>query len=255
MVILLGREIRKRRKELRITLDQLSDRVEFSKPYISTVETGKIKNPPSDGFLRKIEKALGFESCHLIKLAYLERMPIDIREHFIGNQSQNEHLKCLLKDLAVNKQSPDKFLNYLNSSDKPGKNVSGRLVPIINKVAAGFGVDFDDLEYPPGVADEYLTCPDIFDPNSFGVRISGDSMEPKFHNGEVVVFSPSAEVNSGDDCFVRLTDPHETTFKRVYYVSDGLIKLQPLNDKYQPKVVSPDRVTGIYRAVIRYEKL
>ena len=73
--------------------------------------------------------------------------------------------------------------------------------------------------------------------------------------GEIVIFSPAVEVNSGDDCFVRFAMPHESTFKRVFFESEGNMRLQPRNDKYAPEIVDGKRVNGLYRAVVRYEKL
>jgi SOS-response transcriptional repressor LexA len=80
-------------------------------------------------------------------------------------------------------------------------------------------------------------------------------MEPKFHEGDIVVFSPASEVHNGDDCFVRFTMPHETTFKRVFFEKDQTIRLQPRNDKYPPLIIEGDRINGLYRAVLRYERL
>ncbi len=131
----------------------------------------------------------------------------------------------------------------------------GRLVPVINKVSAGYPTDFDDLDYPVGVAEDYVRCPDLHDPNAFAVRVVGDSMEPKYRQGDVVIFSPAAEVRNGDDCFVRFKSPHETTFKRVFFEGDDNVRLQPRNEKYPPIVVTGERINGIYRAIVRYESL
>ncbi len=57
----LGQIIRKKREQLNLTLDEVSSRIGFSKPYLSTIETGKVKNPPSDELLVKLEKMLEFE--------------------------------------------------------------------------------------------------------------------------------------------------------------------------------------------------
>ena len=132
---------------------------------------------------------------------------------------------------------------------------AGILVPVINKVAAGYPVDFDDMGYPVGYADDYVRCPDIHDPNAFAVRVIGDSMEPKFVEGDIVIFSPAADVQNGDDCFVRLGQPHETTFKRVFFEAEGRVRLQPRNQNYGPTMVQGERITGMYKAVIRYETL
>ena len=127
--------------------------------------------------------------------------------------------------------------------------------PIINKVSAGYPTDFDDLDYPTGIADDYVRCPDMHDPNSFAVRVVGDSMEPKYREGDIVIFSPAAEVHSGDDCFVRFVMPHETSFKRVFFESDNQLRLQPRNEKYPPAIIDGKRVNGLYKAVAKYEKL
>ena len=131
----------------------------------------------------------------------------------------------------------------------------GQIIPVINKVSAGYPVDFDDLDYPVGIADDYIRCLGINDPNAFAVRVVGDSMQPKFNEGDVIVFSPSVEVRNGDDCFVRLTSPHESTFKRIFCDDKKHIRLQPRNEKYSPMIIDAKRVNGMYRAAIKYEQL
>ncbi len=143
----------------------------------------------------------------------------------------------------------------LNVEDGKSALAAGRLVPIINRVTAGYPTDFNDLDYPVGVAEDYVRCPDLHDPNAFAVRVIGDSMEPRFHEGDIVVFSPAADVRNGDDCFIRFTQPHETTFKRVFFEADKKIRLQPRNDQYSPTIIDGKRIDGIYRAISRYEKL
>ncbi|AQT70273.1 LexA repressor [Anaerohalosphaera lusitana] len=258
----LGQIIRRRRIELNLTLDEVAAKIGFSKPYVSTVETGKVKNPPSDNFLKRLEEVLQFEKGLLQHIAHLERLPADIRRDYEAIDAENRKFRQLIKNIVEKKTDPGSIggvvsLEELGLDIEEGAKrpvTAGQLVPVINKVAAGYPVDFDDLGYPAGFADDYVRCPDLHDPNAFAVRVVGDSMEPKFNEGDIVVFSPAADVHSGDDCFVRFTMPHETTFKRVYFEDSGL-RLQPRNQNYAPRFVEGDRVNGIYRAVIRYEKL
>jgi SOS-response transcriptional repressor LexA/transcriptional regulator with XRE-family HTH domain len=136
-----------------------------------------------------------------------------------------------------------------------------RRIPIINKVSAGYPQDFTDLDYPAGIADDYCEAPpELRDENAFAVRVIGDSMEPKYHEGDVVIVSPAASLTSGADCFVRFaitgrsTDSH-ATFKRVFHDPGGLVRLQPLNERHPPTIVKPSDIAGIYRAIARYERL
>ncbi|MGB8227368.1 MAG: XRE family transcriptional regulator [Sedimentisphaerales bacterium] len=256
----LGRIIRKRRHELDITLDEVSSRTGFSKPYLSTIETGKVKNPPSDGLIRKLEEVLNFPAGELRQIANHDRMPADVRQRFEAYESENQRWRKLVQELIDKKSGKNEISKLLSKSDlqidedkstvKPG-----RLIPVINRVAAGYPVDFDDLEYPAGFADDYVRCPDIDDPHAFAVRVIGDSMEPKFIEGDIVIFSPGTEVRSGDDCFIRLSTPHETTFKRVFFEPQDNVRLQPRNEKYAPLIIEGSRINGIYKAVIKYERL
>jgi repressor LexA len=256
----LGQIIRQKREQLNLTLDEVSHRVGFSKPYLSTIETGKVKNPPSDELLKKLEKILKFESGLLLHIAHLEGLPSDIRQEYENAEAENKKWRQIVKNIIDKKSDPSKLGRILSKSDlniKEERSVlaAGRLVPVINKVSAGYPSDFNDLDYPVGIADDYVRCPDLHDPNAFAVRVVGDSMEPKFREGDIVIFSPSSEVHNGDDCFVRFAAPHETTFKRVFFEPDKKIRLQPRNDEYPPTIIEGDRINGLYRATVRYEKL
>lgn len=255
----LGQIIRKKRRLLNLTLDEVSSHVGFSKPYLSTIETEKVKNPPSDELLTKLEKLLGFEKGLLLHIAHMEKMPSDLRHHYESAEAENLRWRQFIKNLINKKTDVDKIDALLSENRlDPAKNApaltAGQLVPIINKVSAGYPTDFDDLDYPAGIADDYVRCPDVNDPNCFAVRVVGDSMEPKFREGDIVIFSPAAEVHSGDDCFIRFIMPHETAFKRVFFEQDNKLRLQPRNEKYPPVIVDGKRVNGLYLAVAKYEK-
>ena len=244
----LGQKIREKRKEMGLTLDKLSSLAGCSKPYLSTIETGKV-GAPADDLLHKLEDVLGFEDGFLVRIASMQKLPKQLRDDIEACKKENLHLKNILK--SISKQVDNIRPGFLEA----GAFDLDDFVPIINCVAAGYPVDFDDLGYPVGFADDYIKCPDLSDANSFAVRIVGDSMLPDYREGDIVVFSPSRAVNNGDDCFVRFTEPHETTFKRVYFQTGGTVMLQPRNHDYPPFVVQADRINGIYKAVRKYQSL
>jgi len=256
----LGQIIRQKREQLKLTLDEVSSHVGFSKPYLSTIETGKVKNPPSDQLLIKLEKILEFEPGLLLHIAHMEALPSDIRGKYESAEAENQKWRQFISNLIHAKSDTSQFDILLGESDLDAERsistlAAGRLVPVINKVAAGYPSDFNDLDYPVGIADDYVRCPDLHDPNAFAVRVVGDSMEPKFREGDIVIFSPAVETHNGDDCFVRFAMPHETTFKRVFFEPDDKVRLQPRNEKYSPVVIDGKRINGLYRAVIKYERL
>lgn len=132
-------------------------------------------------------------------------------------------------------------------------------VPLINSVAAGYPTEFTDLGYPARVADEYVRCPDVHDPDAFAARVVGDSMEPVYFEGDIVVFSPLKSLVSGQDCFARMEPDHSCTFKRVFFEKNpagrDVIRLQPLNNRYPPSVYLREQVAGLYAAVSVIRKI
>src|SRR4051812_11374904 len=75
----LGAKLRRQRRRLGFTLDELAGKTGISKPYLSLIETGRVPNPPSDEKLRRLEQVLGFTAGELVSQAHLQRTPRDVR--------------------------------------------------------------------------------------------------------------------------------------------------------------------------------
>lgn len=270
----LGSQLRRRRRRLGLTLDELAGRTSISKPYLSLIETGRVPNPPSDEKLRRLEQTLGFTPGELITQAHLHRTPRDVRvvlQKLMQGQAKGEGKSggvatALPPPAALNGESinlDDAYLSgvlqeLVEKSAGNVERVSTNAIPVINRVSAGYPRDFTDLSYPKGVADDYVGCPDLHDENAFAARVHGDSMTPKYREGDIVIFSPGKSPKNGDDCFVRFQDGH-TTFKRVFFESDekgnATLRLQPRNEKYRPQVVASTEITGLYKAVFKYQRV
>jgi repressor LexA len=259
----LGEIIRRRREHLKLTQDHLSRAVGICKAYLSHIETGKA-NPPTDGILRAMEKALGVERGALIKPAHLERTPPDVRDEHELLVAEVNRLRGAIQELIHRgkegkKNSRDRNVEKLiRPAKKAGNTVTlsvGRVVPVINRVSAGYPSDFTDLDYPPSIADEYIRCVDVHDGQAFAARVVGDSMEPQYREGDVVVFSPNTPARSGDDCFVRFADDHSTAFKRFYQDDETTIRLQPLNNRYPAEIYPREKIDGLWPAVLRIERV
>jgi phage repressor protein C with HTH and peptisase S24 domain len=266
-----------------LTLDDLAGRTSISKPYLSLIETGRVPNPPSDEKLKRLEEVLGFTPGELLTQAHLQRTPKDVRAMLqklmraeVGTRGREE---AQTSTAVADPPSPpaqrprgsfssgidldDAYMSgvlqeLVERSVGNVETVTANAVPVINRVSAGYPKDFTDLSYPPKVADEYVSCPDIQDGEAFAARVHGDSMTPKYRQGDIVIFSPAAPPRDGDDCFVRFSDG-QTTFKRVFFetADDGtsMVRLQPRNERYRPQTVPSEEVTGLYRAVYRYQRV
>jgi repressor LexA len=278
----VGEAIRARRTHLGWSLQKLADHVGCAKSYISEVETGR-RALPSDDVLAKIEAFMMLAPGSLVDRAAWERgvraggpsveRGIDqlqqqseagrklaalLREHMgKGKNALDElyragRLHGLIGELSPAEASATEASRRAGNIAKLPRKVPVE-VPLINAVSAGYPREFTDLSYPARVADEYVKCPDIDDPDAFAARVVGDSMMPDYRQGDVIVFSPVKPVKNGSDCFVRLERDAETTFKRVYFEKseqgEELIRLQPINNAYSPKVFPREDIAGLYVAV------
>ncbi len=270
----VGQIIRERREKLGLTLTAVAEEIGATKAYLSMIENHKVNNPPSRKLVEGLERALKISKGELVRTAEWETTPTAVRKEFkrvADSARKGQELAEWLKESSGKRQGGGRNLDKLfksgalqkrlNETLKGGRkgDVDARVpvryqVPLINKVAAGYPRDFTDLGYPARVADEYVACPGVNDPQAFAARVVGDSMEPDYREGDIVIFSPAAKVAEGADCFVRLETSHESTFKRVFFDKHD-IRLQPLNPRFKPRTLKRDQVAGLYRAVVRFQSL
>ncbi|MFP4144836.1 MAG: helix-turn-helix domain-containing protein [Phycisphaeraceae bacterium] len=273
----LARLLRDRRQELRLTLQALAERVGSTKSYLSMIENQRVENPPSRRLLAAIERALGFERAELRRAAGWQTASPEVKaelERLAEDARRGRDLAQWLKQSTSRRAGGGKNLDKLYRSGQLSKRINSALgepetsaarpmsapglggVPLINKVTAGYPHDFTDLAYPARVADEYVPAPGLGDPDAFAATVCGESMQPEYSEGDIVIFSPAANVSDGCDCFVRLEPDHETTFKRVFFdEKTGDIRLQPLNPQFPPRILAREEVAGLYRAVWRMSRL
>jgi len=103
-----------------------------------------------------------------------------------------------------------------------------RRVPLIGLAQAGGEGFFDDGGFPVGGSWDEISLPEIPDANAYALEISGDSMEPVFRDGDVVIVSPAAPVRRGDRVVVR-TRLGEVMAKELKRQSAKRIELSSLN--------------------------
>lgn len=108
-------------------------------------------------------------------------------------------------------------------------------IPIISYVQAGCwteSVEFRDLDG----SIKYITTDLDVGSRTFAAEIQGDSMQPEFVEGDVVLIDPDEPYRPGDYVMAKNGD-HEATFKKYKsrgHTADGreLFDLVPLNDSY-----------------------
>ena len=103
-----------------------------------------------------------------------------------------------------------------------------RRIPLIGLAQAGSDGFFDDGGYPVGGGWDEVGLPEVGDLNAYALEVSGDSMEPVFRDGDMVIVSPAAPIRRGDRVVVR-TLAGEVMAKQLTRRSARRVELKSLN--------------------------
>ena len=112
-------------------------------------------------------------------------------------------------------------------------------IPVISWIQAG---ELDEVidNHQVGVSGEgdpvYTSKP--VSRSSFALIVEGDSMWPRFMEGDTIIIDPELEVRTGDFCVAKVDG--NATFKR-YYENENRIELRPLNEKWSIKTIMKDK--------------
>jgi SOS-response transcriptional repressor LexA len=135
-----------------------------------------------------------------------------------------------------------------DSNISAGPNIGGA-VPLLSDVQAGNYKEHVDNFHPGDGGEELVPTSVPVKRHTFALRVAGDSMEPMFTEGMVLIVEPEIEAQPGDYVIAKNSD-NGTTFKQL--VKDGADwYLKPLNERYPIKPLGKNKIVGVVRAVER----
>jgi len=121
---------------------------------------------------------------------------------------------------------------------EPSAGTAARPVPLLGFAEAGTGGYFDDGGFPAGEGWDEIAFPAVTDEHAYALEVSGQSMEPAYRDGDIILVSPSAPIRRGDRVVVRTKDG-EVLAKELKRRTAKTIELKSLN------VQHPDRTLAI----------
>lgn len=173
--------------------------------------------------LKEIRRQFGLSQLELAKRLRVSRSTIAMWETG-GSNPDNE---ALMRISSIFDVSVDYLLGREGQKNNAASNGSVK-IPVLGDVRAGLPMeavenilDYEEISSDMAAHGDY-----------FALRIRGDSMEPRIHEGDVVIVRRQPDVDSGDLAIV-LVNGDSATIKRVRKLSDGIM-LIPLNPSYEP---------------------
>jgi len=177
---------------------------------------------------------------------------VHIRDIELGKKTPSFNIvMALLRAYHADIQEFLKETGYLPADVEPAKIKKLRPVPVISWVTAGKWHEVVD-PYQPGVAEEWVES-DVTGANVFALRVKGDSMEPEFVEGDIIIVNPHIAPKPGDFVIVKNEENGEATFKQLKKYGETLI-LHPLNPKYPDIEITPRHKIRIIGKVVEKKK-
>lgn len=152
---------------------------------------------------------------------------------------------------SLNREGQEKALDYIHLLKLSGlyNRTIADDIPFRRKlrfydlpVSAGTGQFLDSDDYQEiEVGDEVSSLAD------FGVRISGDSMEPQFVNGQTIWIHQQKTLDSGEIGIFFYEG--QAYCKKLVQTNDG-IQLHSLNPNYAPIIIKPESDFMVFGKVV-----
>lgn len=126
----------------------------------------------------------------------------------------------------------------------PLSDISTTKIPVLGKVKAGY-----DYLAQENIIDYIAFNIDGTDKeNYYALYVTGDSMEPLFNDGDIVIVHRQDTFEKGDNCVV-LINGDEATVKKVYKGTTG-IELKAVNPYYPPRIFTEEEIKDLPVKVI-----
>lgn len=152
--------------------------------------------------------------------------------------------ESIAKALAATGTNVDAFVELITDA----AHTPTHAVPLIGFAEAGAGGYFDDGGFPVGKGWDEIPFPAVNDEHAYALEISGDSMEPLYRDGDVIIVSPAAPIRRGDRVVVK-TKQGEVTAKELKRKTAKTVELRSLNSAHEDRVLSTADVIWVARII------
>lgn len=198
----------------------------------------------------RLAAAFGYSASGLAKQAGLDPTCFNKSKRFNPEGKERwPSMESISRVLAATGATMSDFLSYMDVDEGNSPDTRKGFIPVIGFAKAGARGYFDEDGYPAGDSWDEIKFPDneVKDTNgSYALKVSGDSMEPVYRNGDIIVVSRGAAVRRGDRVVVRTTKG-EVMAKQLIRKTASKIELQSLNPAHADRSISVSDVSWMAR--------
>ena len=228
---ILGNSIKEVRKSKKLTQKKLAELTGFKQNTISNHENGNRQLDEKD--IRIYAQALEVSPQYLFDLA--KPSSIEITPTTSPIQSIYDQLEP---------PGQRKVITYAEKlRDEQEKRRKAKINEVSEKVVQLYGYDYYDHaasagtgQYLNEVRVEQIELPVDVDAD-FVIPIKGDSMEPDYHDGDLVFIQTSVDLNDG---VIGVFNYNGEAYIKQLVIDEDQAYLHSLNPAYQDMLITPD---------------
>ena len=178
--------------------------------------------------LRELRRAKGLTLKEVGSLVGVAESTMSLYESG-KRQPDYKMLQTLAEFFGV---STDYLLGCSDYSDIPAPTTKGKWIPVLGRVQAGIPIEAveDVLDYEE-ISNEMAKTGDFF-----ALQVRGASMEPRIHEGDVLIVRKQDDAETGDVCVV-MVNGDDATVKRIKKSPEGLFLIAN-NPAFEPMFFS-----------------
>lgn len=224
---ILGNSIKEVRKSKKLTQKKLAELTGFKQNTISNHENGN--RQLDEGDIRIYAQALGVSPQYLFDLS----KPSSI--------DTTPTIQTIYDELKPPRQA--KVLTYANRQLNEQRNEEETKINEVSEVIQLYSYDYYDHpasagtgQYLNDVRVERIELPVDVDAD-FVIPIKGDSMEPDYHDGDLVFIQTSVDLNDG---VIGVFNYNGDAYIKQLVIDEDQAYLHSLNPAYKDMPITPD---------------
>lgn len=157
--------------------------------------------------------------------------------------------ESLAKILSVTNITMTEFMTLIEvETITHRKSPVSNTIPVIGYAQAGTAGYFDDAGFPKGEGWDTVELPALapIDDSTYALEVSGNSMEPLYRAGDILVVSPNSGIRRGDRVVIRTNDG-QVMAKELSRQTTSRIELKSLNSDHEDLAFAPQDLQWIAR--------
>ena len=197
----------------------------------------------------------GLSASGLAKLAGLDPTSFNPSKRITSDgRARWPSTETLAKIFQVTGEDFERLPDYMSGNVDPANQSFPRArmgvlhkIPLIGCAQAGQEGYFDDAGFPVGQGWEMIEFPKMHDASVYALEVSGESMEPLYRDGDILIVSPSAENLRRGDRVVVKTQKGEVMAKQLSRLTQTQVTLKSLNPSFDDIILPREMVQWVAR--------